>query len=167
MTFLSLNDVYHICCQQMAKYNLFDYGWSFEFDNAKKRLGCCRYYNKTISLSKYYIEMNLERGNDILDTILHEIAHALDFIRNGRSSHHGRNWQRICIEIGANPIVGYKKDLNLPKGKFSYVCPNCGKVSNFHKKIKRDYACGKCCNEHSFGKFDSKYRLVPSENNPY
>ena len=52
-------------------------GYSFKFDNAKRRFGQCSYTDKRISLSKPLASNNLDNFFQINDTILHEIAHAL------------------------------------------------------------------------------------------
>ena len=49
--------------------------WSFHFDNSRKRAGCCQYGTQVISLSYEFAKYAPEE--EILDTILHEIAHAL------------------------------------------------------------------------------------------
>ncbi len=41
-----------------------------------------------------------------LDTIRHEYAHYLDFVKYGGSGH-GKTWKWCCIEVGANPIRLY------------------------------------------------------------
>ena len=52
-------------------------GYTFKFDHAKRRFGCCNYTRKTISLSKHLCEANLNQlHGKITDTILHELAHA-------------------------------------------------------------------------------------------
>jgi predicted SprT family Zn-dependent metalloprotease len=38
----------------------------------------------------------------LLDTILHEIAHAIHFEETGDSDH-SEGWKRVCVRIGANP----------------------------------------------------------------
>ncbi|MBF84461.1 MAG: hypothetical protein CL489_08310 [Acidobacteria bacterium] len=48
---------------------------------------------------------HVETGTEemIKDTVLHEIAHAIDKQYNGYSSGHGRNWKRIACIVGATP----------------------------------------------------------------
>jgi predicted SprT family Zn-dependent metalloprotease len=48
----------------------------FRWQNKKVSLGTCS-YEKTNSLSKWYVELNDEE--ELRDTILHEIAHALSY----------------------------------------------------------------------------------------
>ena len=141
-------------------------GYTFKFDNAKKRFGQCSYTRKTISLSKPLTEINIDDNFwQIKDTILHEIAHALSYVRYGRIGiGHNSYWQRTCIEIGANPKRTYSaKDVNTVKGKFVYVCRTCGRESFFHKRLKTERACGKCCRDYNNGKFSFEHlmKLTP------
>jgi hypothetical protein len=50
-------------------------GWRFKLDSAKKRAGRCSYRDQTISLSRYLLAQR--SYEDSLNTITHEIAHAL------------------------------------------------------------------------------------------
>src|SRR5574341_274049 len=50
-------------------------GWSFQFDHATKRAGCCNYQTRVISLAHAYARSAADEAID--DTLLHEIAHAL------------------------------------------------------------------------------------------
>ena len=58
------------------------FDWQFKFDNSKRRFGQCVYGRKyglpyhMIKLSKPLVALNSEE--QVRDTILHEIAHALD-----------------------------------------------------------------------------------------
>lgn len=72
-------------------------GWSFGFDNAKRRCGVCKHTEKRIQLSRHYVLAN--DAAMIRDTILHEIAHALTGPRAG----HGPKWQQTARALGARP----------------------------------------------------------------
>jgi len=50
-------------------------GWTFKFDHARRRFGCCNFTRRTISLSRPLTFLNDDA--EVRDTILHEIAHAL------------------------------------------------------------------------------------------
>lgn len=76
----------------MAEHGLDD--WTFEFDRAKVRLGACHYSTKTISLSRPLCEWVSEY--EIIDTLLHEIAHALV----GPGEGHNHRWRRVAVSIG-------------------------------------------------------------------
>lgn len=158
--FENLNQVIFEAKRLMELHGLMDLFWRFELSRGKRRLGYCCYSERTVSLSKIYIENNLERGNFLVDTILHEIAHALNWIRYKRSGH-DYTWKRICIEIGANPKRVSKSEevITMPKGKFIYVCSNCGRRTYYHKLLKRQRACGVCCKALNGGRFDKRFLL--------
>ena len=99
----------------MTKHNLFNQNWKFAFDNARQRLGFCSYKKKTISLSKNFISLLGE--DEITDTILHEIAHALV----GRKCGHGYTWQRKAIEIGCNGLRLYNGEARV-EAKYKGTC---------------------------------------------
>ena len=71
-------------------------GWRFRFDHARRRFGCCRSSEKTITLSRPLTILN--SCAQVRDTILHEIAHALT-----PGDGHGVKWRAKCREIGADP----------------------------------------------------------------
>lgn len=114
--------------------------WRFEFDRAKRRVGCCKHRIQTITLSYHYCT----RGNsvvDIKDTILHEIAHALA----GPGAGHGPKWKAICRQIGARPVRCYGEQVNMPKGRYKATCGGCNKAFHRHRRPKgRGYYCRAC-----------------------
>lgn len=129
----------------MEDHGLFKRNWIFSFESCKRSLGRCHYNAKKIALSKWYVELNEEE--DIEDTILHEIAHALSFTRHGKKgTGHGRLWKDICIEIGATPKATHKGLLEYPNNHHKYVdtcC--CGTTFKRHRlSIGRSYRCPKC-----------------------
>lgn len=130
--------------------------FTFKFDNAKVRFGCCNYRTKTISLSKHLVAMNDEAK--VTDTILHEIAHAIV----GKKHNHDFVWRAKAIEIGCDGNRCYDGNkVSRPKGKFTYECPECNKEHNYHRRLKRATACGDCCREKNFGRFSYDFQLKP------
>ena len=122
----------------MAQHRLTAKGWSFEFDTAKRRFGCCNFSNKVISLSAPLTNANEEA--QVKDTILHEIAHALV----GSGHGHDSVWKAKCREIGCKDERCYSdKDTVLIAGKYRAVCGGCGKEHSRHKRpLKgRRFAC--------------------------
>ena len=103
----------------MAKHELPD-EWLFRWQNKKSSLGTCSYNRKEIRLSKWYVELNDLAS--VRDTILHEIAHALSFIRYGSEGiGHGRLWKKVCREIGAIPKASSKEKLIKPKNHYNIL----------------------------------------------
>ncbi len=71
--------------------------WSLRFNNAQRQLGACHWQRKLIVLSRSH---TLKRTPEqVTDTILHEIAHALAGPRAG----HGPKWKAIASRLGARP----------------------------------------------------------------
>lgn len=75
-----------------------DSSWTFRFSHAKRWHGQCNYTKKTISLSYTHTSANDEEV--VLDTILHEIAHALT-----PGAGHGPIWKTIAKRIGCTAKV--------------------------------------------------------------
>jgi predicted SprT family Zn-dependent metalloprotease len=123
----------------LIQEHLSDKGWLFSFNNRKSYLGICDAKRKTIYLSIPYTEIN-----DWLimkNTVLHEIAHALEWESHKRMSH-SRVWQKYCLQIGARPQRINNLVKNIPKMKYKCICPHCGyegqanRISNhtYHKQ---------------------------------
>lgn len=152
---------------ELAKHN-FDFkdhqdlilahrGWTFDYDKAKKRFGCCSYRKKQISLSLPLVQLNLNNPIQIIDTILHEIAHALEkevFKTNG----HGKSWKWLAKVAGCKPERCYSSSEVEPvKAHYIYQCPNCKREINRYKKTNNKVACGQCCKKYNGNKFSDKY----------
>ncbi len=98
-------------------------GWSFAFNRRKRSLGYCHYDRRTIELSIHFVERN---GTDeIRDTLLHEIAHALV----GPGHGHDAVWKRKCVQIGARPARCGQAVM--PDGRWQARCGGCG--LRFHR----------------------------------
>ena len=127
----------------MAKHGLPD-EWDFLWQTKKTSLGTCKYYRKQILLSEWFVDLN--EMSEIEDTILHEIAHALAFIRHGaKGKGHGKIWKSICREIGARPErCGKQGIIREDKYKYREAC-QCGIEYKRHR-IKKHvlYSCPKC-----------------------
>ena len=142
----------------MIKHNVLQRGWKFQFDNAKRRFGICKYRSKTIGLSRDLTLLN--KLEEVQDTILHEIAHALV------GPNHGHNvvWKEKAYEIGCRPVRCYSNsNVNTPEAKYEAKCVGCGKTHKKHRKPKRISSCGKC----SGGRFNHEYKLEFYENVNY
>ena len=72
-------------------------GWTVAFGEARKRLGDCHFRHHVIRISRTHA---LEgSGEQIRDTVLHEIAHAIA----GYEAGHGPLWKATARRIGATP----------------------------------------------------------------
>ncbi len=101
-------------------------------DNSKRRLGGCAYQGTVVVYFTFSsVLMPLVPESDVLDTILHEIAHA-----KTPGSHHGREWQMAAMAIGAKPepCSGVAIDAKLAGYKYIAACA-CGE--NNHGKCRR------------------------------
>jgi len=116
---MNIQDAHNLAHQKMAEHGLTD--WTFSWTHRRKQCGSCRHSVKEISLSKPVTAVNSEAH--VLDTILHEIAHALV----GPNEDHGRKWQLQAIAIGARPIAcaGPNKGTVYPDGKWVGKCASC------------------------------------------
>jgi len=121
----------------MYKEKLFQDGWKFEFSKHKTCAGMCYGWRKLIVLSGYYVEHNSDE--EIINTMLHEIAHALA----PECEHHGKVWRAIFRDL----LIKYNQPVNvsrcydsqkvkMPKGKYLLYCTEtwCGKKWERHKK---------------------------------
>ena len=137
--------------EKLAEHGLDEKGWRFQFDYAKTRFGYCSWRKHVISLSIYLCALNTD--NEIIDTILHEIAHALAGARHG----HNYVWRRIALEIGCNGKRCHSAQVAAPN--FIVRCPNCGKEDYGYRKPRFRAACGRCCKRYNGGAFDARFLL--------
>lgn len=113
-----------------------DASWSFRFDHARMRAGSCNYTRRQISLSRYVAP--LMSAEEIQQTLLHEIAHALA----GARSAHGPKWQRIAAEIGY--VGGRTYDGPVPQShRWRGRCPAGHEILR-HRRPSKPVSCSKC-----------------------
>lgn len=139
--------------------------WIVTSNRRKSAFGLCSYRRKEIQLSETLVPAMTDEA--ILDTIYHEIAHALT-----EGHKHNRVWSAKCIELGGNGqrCGGSHKYENGKVGKdmlmkniakYTLTCPdtNCGHISHMHRKPKRSFSCG----QHGGG-YNPKYKLEVTQN---
>jgi predicted SprT family Zn-dependent metalloprotease len=91
--------------------------YRLNFNNNKRSFGVC-YYGKVkkIELSEFLCKKMAEK--EVKDTILHEMAHAIDAGIRGYSNH-DQTWKGIASDVGATP----KSSSKISKGiECKYVC---------------------------------------------
>jgi predicted SprT family Zn-dependent metalloprotease len=127
----------------MLTHGLLQKRWTFEFDNAKRRFGRCSYTYMKITLSKHLVWLN--GPEQVRDTILHEIAHALA----GSKAKHGPVWREWCIKIGAKPERCYDSDeVETPKLKYHAKCGACGKEYERARMVRKERKRSCHCQTH-------------------
>jgi hypothetical protein len=83
----------------MTQHGLISKGWVFGFDRATRRLGATHFRTKKITLSKHMAAVADEAK--VVDTILHEIAHAL----LPPNEKHGKRWKTLAKALGSSGTV--------------------------------------------------------------
>ena len=109
--------------------------WQVSFDHAQRRAGVCYYDKKLISFSIKF----LRKANDEerVDTLLHEIAHAIVGPGNG----HNLIWKKKAIEIGCSGQIYQNFEFSEPK--WIKFCSNgCWEQKSFRRK--RNLICKFC-----------------------
>lgn len=105
-------------------------GWGFRFDHSLTRLGLCDHRNFRISLGRHATEVNSEE--QVLMTIVHEIAHALVGSLHG----HDDVWKAKAIELGHSGERCGKIAVKAP-AKYSVTCHSCRSTWNLYRLTKR------------------------------
>lgn len=93
---------------ELDKHGLLAKGWSHHLidEGPRNRMGYCSDSKRQIVSNAHYIRYGLN-AEQIVDTIRHEIAHALDgrtrYSRTGRRMVHDAHWRMLARHVGANP----------------------------------------------------------------
>lgn len=142
--------------------SLRDLGWRIRFDRAKRRLGLCKWKRRgrpvrLLSLSRHFAAR--QGWNVMEDVVRHEIAHAIDYERRGRSLHDDV-WKEIAEAVGADPTrIHEGVEVDDPHSKYVGICPSCETEHPFYRPVRRVHACPDCCRIHNGGRFAHRYRL--------
>lgn len=92
--------------------------WRFGFDQAMRRGGRCTFDRQEISLSEQFAIAASDE--EVTDTILHEIAHALVGPKHG----HDATWKATAQRIGCSARVTHNVDFS--SARWILTCPTCG-----------------------------------------
>ena len=126
---MDLKELEAIAGRELQKHGLI--GWTFGFGDTKRRLGVCNFRKKRIEIAEYYA-LNSPHET-VLDTLLHEIAHAIA----GPTARHGPAWKAIAIRLGARPRACETSDEAIVKpGDWQTTCPACKKTIHRYKRPK-------------------------------
>jgi SprT protein len=124
---MDLKELHEIASQEMTKHGLHD--WSFRLGDTKRRLGVCKYRAKRIEIAAYFA-LNSPR-EAVLDTLLHEIAHALA----GPAAHHGPVWKAVAVRLGARPrACKTSHEAVVKPGDWQARCPACQQTFHLYKR---------------------------------
>ncbi len=110
-------------------------GWAFAFDSAKRRSGACHFDSRTISMALEFAR--IAPDDEVDDTILHEIAHALV----GPAQGHGPAWQAKAREIGCSARRCHEVEFSQPL--YTVRCRN-GCFTGTANRRRRSVICRSC-----------------------
>ena len=136
---MNLDDARTLAITLLRQHGLTN--WTFRFDNARRRFGSCKYGSRQITLSRSLVYLN--DVDQVRDTILHEIAHALT-----PGANHGPRWQEACARIGALPKRCYTDDAvrSPPRTppRFKVGCGACNWWVERRRRPGGRYVCRRC-----------------------
>lgn len=145
-------DIEALAVLHMEANGLLAQGWTFGFDKAIERAGCCHWNKKKITISPIVVAEWTEAG--IENMITHEVAHAIA----GQSAGHSLKWQRIHKSLGGDGerlYDGGAKDTPVRiKPKWVAVCPQCGPRKETHRRL--NCSCGDCGGR----RYNPKFKLT-------
>lgn len=132
------HDVISMAQELMKYHGLLDNGWRFKLDRAKARCGCCWFDTKVISVSKFYLQGARVTAQNIRNTVLHEIAHALA----GYDAGHGPVWKAIAIDIGCDGNRLNSIWTGAPR-RYIISCA-CGRIYRTRHRLCKNHTCNHC-----------------------
>lgn len=105
---MSIDEALELANEQLAIHGLVAEGWRVKmYMNTDRMVGQCNYSKKLIRLHRLGVYLNTREH--VLDTILHEIAHALTPYQM-----HGPKWKAKAVELGATPTICVGEDFKMP-----------------------------------------------------
>jgi len=136
-----------LCVRLMAQWGVLGDGnlkWKWGGFN-KRRRNCGECYveegDRKICLSRHYVDQNDEAT--VTNTILHEIAHALDVEERG-DSQHDKHWRKWCRVVGCTE----ERTNSQAKVRYLYNDKCCGSTFSKHRLYSdASYHCRSCDRE--------------------
>jgi predicted SprT family Zn-dependent metalloprotease len=132
---LDLTEVRQLATGLMTRHRLT--GWRLSFDNAKTRAGACHSDRREVTLSRPL--MSLYSPEQVTETVLHEIAHALAGSRHG----HDQRWRTIARRIGCSGGRCLPPDAPHVEGPWVGIC-EAGHRTTAHRRPVRVRSCPQC-----------------------
>lgn len=132
------SSVYRATEELLAAHNL--EGWRVSFEDVVSRAGQCHYVTKTISYSMLFMLYSTPEAR--LNTIRHEVAHAI----TGRNNGHNKLWKQRFRSLGGNGAVSSPFPENFAIDAFLWVgtCPTCKDVTGMERAPRIVWGCPKC-----------------------
>ncbi len=133
---MDLTELEAIAKREFQKHGLLH--WSFALTGTKRRQGVCKFRDRRIEIAEYYARHN--SPEKVLDTLLHEIAHALA----GPKARHGPAWKAVAVRLGAIPqACDTCSDTVVMPGDWQATCDACNKTFHKYKRPKQfnGYRC--------------------------
>jgi predicted SprT family Zn-dependent metalloprotease len=132
---LDLTQARHLATGLLARHRLT--GWRLLFDNAKTRAGVCDSQHRAITLSRPLI--SLYSPEQVTQTVLHEIAHALA----GSAHGHDQKWRTIARRIGYTGGRCLPPEAPQVDGPWVGICA-AGHRTTAHRRPIRVRSCPQC-----------------------
>lgn len=111
--------------------------WKLDMGSSKSTAGFCFYDHKTIRISMAFGVSVAEQV--LINTIKHEIAHAL----SGAGHGHDSVWKAKALEIGCDGERCHREQFSHPP--FLMKCPNaCFQPKGVHRRSRKAKVCRKC-----------------------
>jgi predicted SprT family Zn-dependent metalloprotease len=155
---MDLVEAFEMTQKLLTQHGLDD--WQVRYDAAKRRAGVCRFTDRVIGLSAPLTR--LHGADEVRDTALHEIAHALV----GPDHGHDAVWRCAARRIGCSGARCVSEGSPRVVGSWLGVCPG-GHLKDRHRRPERVVSCGECrpgfSAEHVF---DWTYRGRPAVMHP-
>jgi predicted SprT family Zn-dependent metalloprotease len=152
---MNFSEAQGLAYELMERHGLLRQGWLFRWSGGKRQLGCAQVVKKRSPLTgktieKKYIKLSrhlvrLNSDDEVRETILHEIAHAIAGVKNG----HNHVWKAACIRVGAKPVRLAGEEVKVVAGRFTLLCLGCKQALGTRhrrvapKRLKTSY-CKRC-----------------------
>jgi predicted SprT family Zn-dependent metalloprotease len=123
--------------------------WTFFFDHAVRRVGACHHDTKRISLSRHYVD--IADIDDVKQTLLHEVAHAMV----GKRHNHSQQWLDTARSIGYTGWIRHEGASPTHLARWRGTCPNGHEVLRFRRPRNFVASCIEC-----YPRYDERYLIT-------
>lgn len=126
----------------LMRYHLDQHGltdWGCRISVHHRKVGMCCYAKRLIYVSKWHVMHS--RMEQVLDTIMHEVAHALN-----PGHGHDEVWQECARQLGATPHACMQEPSMIP-AVWTAVCAICNRKYTKRRlltRMRQRYYCTVC-----------------------